>query len=223
MKPNCLVLEVGRASVRAKLIGSVAVLAVWLCVPLAAQERPKVLTYVKPAGRPSLPIDLTVGLPPDKVRDRIRLNLERAGLSIMKTADENVVAATYSGRATPWIDCGWIFSFEQGQRASPKRVGGAAENATILVRRGDRDLRMQRQVTLDGLLAVSVEPTGEGSRVAGRATYVVTRRVIAENGESEISMIDFRSGETGTFEKGTTCLPTGQFERIVTQELPRAR
>jgi hypothetical protein len=36
-------------------------------------------------------------------------------------------------------------------------------------------------------------------------------------------MIDFRSGETGTFEKGTTCLPTGQFERIVTQELPRAR
>ncbi|HEX2527557.1 MAG TPA: hypothetical protein VHL31_14835 [Geminicoccus sp.] len=192
-------------------------------VPAQAQQRPKVLTYVKPAGRASLPIDLTVALPPDKVLERIRSNLKRAGLSLVATTTSGVVAATYSGKATPWIDCGWIFSFEQGQRASPKRVGGAAERATIAVRRGDQTLQLERRVTLDGFLAVQVEPVGNNNtRVTGHATYVVTRSLSAENGEDEQRMIDFRSGETGSFEKGTTCLPTGQFERLVIQGLPKA-
>lgn len=191
--------------------------------PLSAQQRTKVLTYVKPAGRPSLPIDVVVPLPPSKVLDRIRANLERAGLQIVGTSGADVVAATYSGKATPWIDCGWIFSFEQGQRSSPKRVGGAAERATIVVRRGEQTLQVERRVTLDGLLAVRVEPQGDGAHVTGGATYVVSRAVSAANGEDELSMIDFQSGETGSFEKGTTCLPTGQFERLATQGLPRTR
>ncbi|WP_027135010.1 hypothetical protein [Geminicoccus roseus] len=201
---------------------SLAALAALVCLPVVAQER-KALTYVEPAGRPSQPIDLTVALPADKVRDRVRMNLERAGLQLVATDRNDVVAATYAGRAMPWIDCGWIFSFEQGQRASPKRVGGAAEKATIVVRRGDQSLQMERRVVLDALLGVTVEAEGNRARVTGKVTYVVTRMISAPNGESEISMIDFRSGETGSFDKGTTCLPTGQLERLIIQGLPRAR
>ena len=201
---------------------SLGLAALTLCMPAIAQQRPKVLTYVKPAGRPSLPIDLTVALPVDKVLDRIRSNLERAGLRVVPTTAPGVVAATYRGKATPWIDCGWIFSFDQGQRASPKRVGGAAERATIAVRRGDQTLQLERTVSLDGLLAVEVQPRGRGAHITGHATYVVSRTVTAGDGADELTMIDFQSGQTGSFEKGTTCLPTGQFERLVTQGLPKA-
>ena len=208
---------------RAVTIGLLAVLSVCLTVEAPAQQRQKSLTYVKPAGRPAAPIDVTVAMTAANARARIRSNLERAGLSLMQTNDRDVVAATYSGRATPWIDCGWIFSFEQGQRTSPKRVGGAADNATIIVRRGDRSLQMQRTVTLDGLVAVNVESAGAAAHVTGKATYVVTRTISARDGEAETVMTDFGSGEIGSFEKGTTCLPTGQFERLVTQGLPRVR
>jgi hypothetical protein len=207
--------------VRIALLGAAMACAVLLPAQ-AQQQRPKVLTYVKPAGRASLPINQTVALPQDKVIERIRANLSRAGLQLVPTKSPDVVAATYSGKATPWIDCGWIFSFEQGQRASPKRVGGAAERATIAVRRGDQTFHLERRVSLDGLLAVQVQPAGSGTHITGHATYVVTRTVTAETGEDELTMIDFDSGETGSFEKGTTCLPTGQFERLVTQGLPKA-
>jgi hypothetical protein len=205
----------------------VALLAALIACVAAApaysqQQRQKVLTYVKPAGRASLPIDQMVALPQDKVIERIRANLRRAGLQLVSTKSPDVVAATYSGKATPWIDCGWIFSFEQGQRASPRRVGGAAERATIAVRRGDQTFHLERRVSLDGLLAVQVQPAGSGTHINGHATYVVTRTVTAETGEDELTMIDFKSGETGSFDKGTTCLPTGQFERLVTQGLPKA-
>lgn len=208
---------------RGMTVWLLAAFVVSLSGPVSAQQQPKVLTYVKPAGRPSSPIDLTVALPVEKVRDRIRLNLERAGLDLLATTDRDTIAATYSGKATPWIDCGWIFSFEQGQRASPKRVGGAAERATIVIHRGEQTLQMERRVALDGLLAVRIQPVEAGALVTGKATYVVTRSVTAPNGENEISLIDFQSGETGSFGKGTTCLPTGQFERLITQGLPRAR
>ncbi|HWL71222.1 MAG TPA: hypothetical protein VNS22_22975 [Geminicoccus sp.] len=208
---------------RGRRLWMLALLLASLATPAHAQDRPKVLTYVKPAGRPSQPIDLTVALAPETVRNRIRANLERAGLRLLDTDDPLAVAATYAGRATPWIDCGWIFSFEQGQRASPRRVGGAAEDATITVRRDDQEYVMRREVTLDAMLGVKVSETKGGSRITGLATYVVTRTIVAPDGAREVSLIDFRSGETGAFDKGTTCLPTGQFERLVTQGLPRAR
>ena len=208
---------------RVSTISLLAVVLGMTCSAAIAQESQKSLTYVKPAGRPATQVDVTVAMTADKAIAKIRSNLQRAGLSPLSTDDPDVVAALYSGRAMPWIDCGWIFSFEQGQRTSPKRVGAAAEKATIIVRRGERSLQMERRVTLDGYLAVKVEPESTAARITGKATYVVTRTITAMDGEAETSIASFDSGQTGSFEKGTTCLPTGQLERLVTQGLPKVR
>lgn len=191
--------------------------------PEAQNKPPKVLSYVKPAGRPAPPIDLAVALPPDKVVARIRRNFERAGLTLLPDAGDGTIAATYRGKGPPWIDCGWIFSFENGPKAPPKRYGGAAAESKVTVKRDGVVTRSVRRIRLDGLIAAKVTPEGEGSRVAGHATYVVTRSVTDDGDAPVVSHIDFRSGETGAFEKGTTCLPTGQFERLINQGLPRLR
>ena len=212
---------------RARLmLGAAVALGLVVALPVqpeAQSKPPKVLSYVKPAGRPAPPIDLAVGLPPDKAIARIRRNFERAGLTLLPDAGDGTVAATYRGKGPPWIDCGWIFSFENGPKAPPKRYGGAAGESKIVVKRDGVVTRSVRRVRLDSLIAAKVVPEGAGSRVRGRATYVVTRSVADDGDSPVVTRIDFRSGETGSFEKGTTCLPTGQFERLINQGLPRLR
>ena len=208
------------------LLGAVLALGLTVALPArpdAQNKPPKVLSYVKPAGRPAPPIDLAVGLTPDKAVARIRRNFERAGLTLLPDAGDGTVAATYRGKGPPWIDCGWIFSFENGPKAPPKRYGGAAAESKILVKRDGVVTRSVRRIRLDGLIAAKVVPEGTGSRVLGHATYVVTRSVADDGDSPVVTRIDFRSGETGSFEKGTTCLPTGQFERLINQGLPRLR
>ena len=74
-------------------------------------------------------------------------------------------------------------------------------------------------------MVVSLQPEGRNTVVSTDTTYVLTKTVDAALPDGDDlghvrETISFRTGESGTFSKGTQCQPNGRFERAVLDSLP---
>ena len=132
------------------------------------------------------------------------------------------VVVRYSGDPEPYVDCGWIVTYDAGEL---ERISAATAGASF-DRMIERDpARLNRQLRLDGRMVVSLTPRGAGTVVGTSTTYVLTKVIDmagpdgASRGQA-LETISFGTGESGTFAKGTRCQPNGRFERVVLDSLP---
>ena len=205
---------------RAALLGLTAG-AVAAC---AANEPPQ-LGYAPPADRPTTPGAGYVGGPSaDLIWDQLLDRLNQSGLKVgLADRERGIMVATYEGKPAPYVTCGSILLYGEGE---PEQIdaSGAARFDRVL---GRRSIEIDRDLKLDARLVVEVKPGGGEAFVKATGNYVLTKSVIAEyrSGSQRgraYELVSFSSGERGAFSKGTVCQPNGALEQTVLDIMPSA-
>ena len=201
---------------------SAIALAVAAAASLAGcgSPRPPSLDYLPPSGNPAATPSTVVRQPSWLVWSSILDHLQQRGLpagELDEAAGEMVVR--YSGDPEPYVDCGWIVTY---RRDDLERTPAAAAETSFLRRHNGEAVTVERDLTLEARMTVQVEPEGEAAVVRTDSVYVLTKTIVPEAAEEPLhsETISFESGESGAFSSGTTCQPTGDFERMVMDALP---
>jgi hypothetical protein len=205
---------------RAALLGLIA----WAVAACAANEPPR-LGYAPPADRPTTPGAGYVGGPSaDLIWDQLLDRLNQSDLQVgLADRERGVMVATYEGEAVPYVTCGSILLYGQGE---PEQID-ASGAASFDRRLGRRSIEIDRDLKLDARLVVEVKPGGGEAFVKATGNYVLTKSVVAEyrSGSQRgrtYELVSFSSGERGAFSKGTVCQPNGALEQTVLDIMPPA-
>jgi hypothetical protein len=184
----------------------------------AAPERPE-LDYVPPSGQPAPTRSAFVRQQPWLVWGNILDHLQQQGASV-SAADElaGTIMVSYSGDPEPYVDCGWIVTYEDDEF---ERVPAARSEASFLRRREGDVVALERDLSLDARMTVQVEPSGEDAVVRADSTYVLTKTIESEGHQPlHAETIRLGSGQSDAFTSGTRCQPNGELERLVFDALP---
>ena len=184
-----------------------------------AVERPE-LDYLPPSGEPAADRSAFVRQQPWLVWGNILDHLQQRGAQVTgldEAAGDLVVV--YSGDPEPYVDCGWIVTYEGRDF---ERVPAAGSDARFLRRREGELVNLERDLTLDARMRVHIEPSGEDAIVRTDSTYVLTKTISSPEAEQPLhaETISFQTGEAGAFSSGTECQPNGELERLVFEALP---
>ena len=186
----------------------------------AAPERPE-LDYLPPSGQPPSERSAFVRQQPWLVWGNILDHLQQQGVRV-SAADEAAgrIVVTYSGDPEPYVDCGWIVIYDEGDEF--ERVPAARSEASFLRRRGGEVVPVERDLRLDARISVRVEPSGEDALVRADSTYMLTKTIEGSEGEEPLhtETISLAAGQSDTFTSGTQCQPNGELERLVFDALP---
>jgi hypothetical protein len=206
---------------RAWLIGLITALAG--CGTSSSPAPAPEIDYLSPGGLPPVERSAFVAQPPFLLFGNLLDRLQQDSLKVTKyDEDAGYLVAEYSGDPEPFVNCGWIVTYGTG---ALERVSASSARSQFVREVDDRQVTLDRQLRLDGRLVVRLDPDAGSTVVRTDATYVVTKIVAAlgSNGNvigRDTETVSFNTGETGTFEKGTTCQPTGRLERVVLDSLP---
>ena len=185
----------------------------------AAPDRPE-LDYLPPSGEPAAARSAFVRQQPWLVWGNILDHLQQQGARVTDL-DEAAgdLAVVYRGDPEPYVDCGWIVTYE-GEEFD--RVPAAGSDARFLRRRDGELVSLERDLRMDARMNVHVEPSGEDSIVRTDSTYVLTKTISSPDAEDPLhtETISFETGESGEFSSGTRCQPNGDLERLVFEALP---
>ena len=184
---------------------------------------PPKVDYLAPSGVAPAARSAVIQQPPELLLGAIVDQLQQGPFTITEVDEEaGFVVARYSGDPEPYIDCGWIVTYDAGElERIPAATAGASFDRMI-----ERDpARLNRQLRLDGRMVVSLTPRGAGTVVGTSTTYVLTKMIDMAGPDGSrrgqaYETISFGTGESGTFAKGTRCQPNGRFERVVLDSLP---
>jgi hypothetical protein len=205
---------------RAALLGTIA----W-AVAACADDAPSRLGYAPPADRPTTPGAGYVGGPSaDLIWNQLLDRLDQSGLQVgLADQERGVMVATYSGDPAPYVTCGSILLYGEGE---PEQIDASGEASFDRVM-GRRSIEIDRDLKLDARLAVEVKPGGGEAFVETTGNYVLTKTVVAayrsgsERGRA-YEIVSFSTGERGAFSKGTVCQPNGALEQTVLDIMPPA-
>jgi hypothetical protein len=205
---------------RAALLGLIA----WGVAACAANAPPR-LGYAPPADRPTTPGAGYVGGPSaDLVWNQLLDRLNQSGLQVgLADPQRGVMVATYSGDPAPYVSCGSILLYGEGE---PEQIDASSEASFDRVV-GGRSVEIDRDLKLDARLAIEVKPGGGEAFVEATGNYVLTKSVVAEyrSGSERgrtYEIVSFSTGERGAFSKGTVCQPNGALEQTVLDIMPPA-
>jgi hypothetical protein len=181
-----------------------------------ASCRPE-LGYLPPSGQPAADRSAFVRRPAWLVWGNILDYLQQRVLAFDEAAGELVVA--YSGDPEPYVDCGWIVSYEGD---GFDRFPAARSDSSFLRQRGGKVVALARNLRLDARMNVHVVASGEDAIVRTDGTYVLTKTIGSAEAEQPLhaETIRLRTGQAGTFSSGTICQPNGALERLVFEVLP---
>jgi hypothetical protein len=185
-----------------------------------ATPEPPELDYLPPLGPPAAERSAFVRQQPWLVWGNILDHLQQQGVQV-STNDEGVgeLIVVYSGDPQPYVDCGWIVTYEDEEL---DRVPAAGSDASFLRRRDGEVVALERDLRLDARMRVDVEPSGDDAIVRTESTYMLTKKISSIEAEQPVhaETIEFHAGGSGTFSSGTACQPTGELERLVFDSLP---
>jgi hypothetical protein len=183
---------------------------------------PPKVDYLAPSGVAPAARSAVIQQPPDLLLGAIVDRLQQGPFTITEVDEEDdFVVARYSGDPEPYVDCGWIVTYDVGElERIPAATAGASFDRMI-----ERDpMKLDRQLRLDARMVVSLTPRGAGTVVSTDATYVLTKMIdAAGRGGARAQARETNSvgtGESGGFAKGTRCQPNGRLERVVLDSLP---
>ena len=186
-------------------------------------EAPAEIGYLAPTGLPPSARSSVVQQPASLVLGNLVDRLQQDSFEITRLDEQRgLVVVEYSGDPEPYVDCGWIVAYETG---ALKRIPAATATASFDHSVAQDRLELDRDLRLDGRMVVSLEPEGRNTVVSTDTTYVLTKTVDAAQPDGDDlghvrETISFKTGESGTFRKGTHCQPNGRFERAVLDSLP---
>jgi hypothetical protein len=196
----------------------------WAVAACAADVPPR-LGYAPPTDRPTTPGAGYVGGPSaDLIWDQLLDRLDQSGLEIgLADPERGVMVATYSGDPAPYVTCGSILLYGEGE---PEQIDASGDASFGRVVQG-RSVEIDRDLRLDARLAVEVRPGEEEAFVETIGNYVLTKTVVSEyrSGSQQGSayeIVSFSTGERGAFSKGTVCQPSGALEQTVLDIMPPA-
>ena len=205
---------------RAALLGMIA----WALAACAANEPPR-LGYAPPADRPTTPGAGYVGGPSaDLIWNQLLDRLSQSDLKVgLADPERGVMVATYEGEAAPYVTCGSILLYRDGE---PEQIDASADASFDRVM-GRRSVEVDRDLKLDARLVVEVKPGGGEAIVEATGNYVLTKSVVAayRSGSERArayEIVSFSTGERGAFSKGTVCQPNGALEQTVLDIMPPA-
>ncbi|HEX6143405.1 MAG TPA: hypothetical protein VFZ01_11850 [Geminicoccaceae bacterium] len=201
-------------------IGVLGALAVGGCIGTSfGGDRPE-MAYLPPSSPPAVVPGAYVGQPRFLVFGNVVDRLVQQGLEI-QTSDQEAgrIVAIYWGDPAPYIDCGWIVTYDDdGLESTP----AAAPSASFERRLNGRIVDVEREMDLNAVLSVDVSERGSATVVRTTSDYALTKKALAPGRGRPLGdeTIRFGTGETASFEIGTTCQPNGEFERLVLDALP---
>lgn len=200
---------------------ALAVVAALSAVLAGCASQPPAYQYFEPSALPPARYQFLVAGSPRQVQDRIVAELRTSPFEVTRIdpAGRYVVAA-YQGDPGPYLDCGLLLTLSRGGRGETDAAPAVVAERKIL----SWNASYARTLRLDGRLIVTIAPRGQQqSLVATHGTYVLTKLLRDDEGEvSGRETIAFTSGQRAAFRKGTTCQPTGAFERTATAPLGSA-
>ncbi len=181
------------------------------------------LGYAPPNERPTETSSANVGQPAGLIWNQLLDRLIQASLQVdLADPERGIIVARYSGDPEPYVTCGLILVGQGDDAEQVPAVGDANFNRMV-----DRHrLEVTRDMNLDARLVVEVKPGAEDAAVRTGSNYVLTKTVVAADRSggqrgSAREVVSFSGGGRATFDKGTTCQPTGALERVVLDVLPR--
>ena len=197
---------------------ALVVVAVLVAVLAGCASQPPAYQYFEPSALPPARYQFLVAGSPRQVQDRIIAELRASPFEVTQIDPAGrYVVAEYRGDPGPYLDCGLLLTVSQG---------ASGETGAMPAVVAEREIRnwnasYERTLRLDGRLVVTIAPRGSRqSLVAAHGTYVLTKMLRDDEGElSGRETIAFTSGQRAAFRKGTTCQPTGAFERTATAAL----
>jgi hypothetical protein len=190
------------------------------CLGGCGAPRTPELDYVPPSGEPASDRSAFVQQRPWLVWGNIVDHLQQQGHRLADLDEQaGRFVILYSGDPEPYVDCGWIVTYE---KEDLERLPAARSDASFRRRRDGRVVTLERDLRLEARVEVQVEGSGEDAVVRTDGTYVLTKTIGNDAGQPlHTQTVRFRTGESATFSSGTTCQPTGELERLVFDALPR--
>jgi hypothetical protein len=185
----------------------------------APPDRPE-LDYLPPSGQPAPLRSAFVRQQPWLVWGNILDHLQQQGARVTDLDEAaGELAVVYRGDPQPYVDCGWIVTYEDTEL---DRLPAARSDASLRRRQDGDVVTLERELRLDARMNVHVEPSGEDAIVRTDSTYVLTKTISSPDEAEPLhaETIDFQTGESGAFSSGTMCQPTGELERLVFEALP---
>ena len=194
-------------------------------VAACTETAPPRLGYAPPAEPPAKVGAGYVGRPSaDLIWNQLLDRLNQSDLEVgLADQERGVIVATYEGEAAPYVTCGSILVYRDGE---PEQIDASAHASFDRVV-GRRSIEVDRDLKLDARLVVEVKPGGGEAFVEATGNYVLTKSVVAEyrSGSQRgriYELVSFSSGERGAFSKGTVCQPNGALEQTVLDIMPPA-
>jgi hypothetical protein len=184
-----------------------------------APGRPE-LDYLPPSGQPAADRSAFIRQQPWLVWGNILDHLQQQGARVTDLDEAGgELVVIYSGDPQPYVDCGWIVTYEG---AELDRLPAARSDASIRRRQDGEVVTLERELRLEARMNVHVEPSGEDAIVRTDSTYLLTKTISSPDAAEPLhaETIDFQTGESGAFSSGTMCQPTGELERLVFEALP---
>ena len=158
----------------------------------------------------------TVQGAPPLILDVVGTQLEAQGFKVSHfELDAGEMVIEHRGDAMPYVDCGWLVQFAPDgcQQQTP-----AAARTIDLNDGTTRDLDLAARLTV----RVFVDDQGR-TRLRSEATYVLIETIEGEGMATPArAVVNFQSGDTGTFPNGAVCRSTGELERLPGSLAPTA-
>jgi hypothetical protein len=202
------------------------VLAVLLLTPAVLVGCAGTFDYTPPSGPLGSTYARVVGQSKEEVWRHLIPAIDKEYLVIDRLdKDTGAITVTYRGDPEWYVDCGRIVSQVKNLRGERTyRFPAAAASAQYEVVRGTEILVVDRRMTLEGRLTVSVVAiNGSQTQVSANAHYaltrVVTTRDTTDRAQTLSHVVDFGSGHEAAFPGAVTCRPTGMLENEVLSAL----
>ena len=138
---------------------------------------PPEIGYLAPTGLPPTRRSALVQQRPSLVLGNLVDRLQQSSFVVTQLDEQNgYVVVRYSGDPEPYVDCGWIVTYQTG---GLQRIPAATATASFDREVEQNVLELDRDLRLDGRMVVSLEPEGPNTLVNTDTTYVLTKTVDA--------------------------------------------
>jgi hypothetical protein len=188
-----------------------------------ATPRPPEIGYLAPTGVPPAARSAVIAQPAELVFGNLVDRLQQADFKVTHLDEQaRDVVVEYSGDPEPYVDCGWIVTYQTGEL---DRIPAASASASFDHEIEKTVVKLKRDLRLDGRMVIRLDREGPDTVVSPSTTYVLTKTIGVTRpdgtprGQSR-ETVSFATGETGKFSKGTVCQPNGRLERVVLDSLP---